>query len=76
MNNREYISPKVVPKDTVYNFESIRLQKIQENQQTEPTRGGTPIKSVPKGNLNAQFRAMHDTSPPSNSLELIRSTQS
>ena len=74
-NDREYVSPKGVQKDTMYNFESIKLQKMQEdstnlktkNQQSEPTTNlsGTPIKSVPKGNLNAPFRAMHDTIPPS-----------
>jgi len=75
MNDREYVSPKRGPKDTVYDFESIKLRKIQEdtanlktkNQQPELTTNlsGTPIKSTPKGNLNAPFRAMHDTSPPS-----------
>jgi len=66
----EYTSPKRVQNEAqskVYNFESIRLQKIQEEDSNSKTK--TPEKLDSRGNLNAKFRAMHDTKPSSTGFE-------
>jgi len=58
----EYTSPKRAQNEAqskVYNFESLRLQKIQEENSNSKTK--TPEKLDSRGNLNTKFRAMHDT---------------